>query len=183
MWNIRSMMVAAAIAIPAFTTPAMAAARAAKPVRVYVHEVARPGAVTYRYRVVNGGRAAITALVIGYSFADGIPQLSVPSGWSRKAVPASSSRSPRGWTFDIFRTPKESHFNLEWVSEGQTPGIRGRTTRDGFEVTIPKRDPRYAQGKWMVILGSGQRTHFEGNLIPESRPGAPARSAGPLASR
>jgi hypothetical protein len=173
MRNTRIMMLAAALTLPAlstFSTPAGAAARPANPVRVYVHEVARPGAVTYRYRVVNGGRAEITTLLVGYSFAAGSPQLNVPAGWSRNAVPAASSRSPQGWTFDIFRTPEESLFNLEWVSPAA--GVRGRTTRDGFEITLPRRDPRYAQGKWTVLLGSGPRTHLEGNLIPEHAPAA-----------
>jgi hypothetical protein len=162
------MTLVAASALSALSIPTVAA-RAASPVRVYVQEIARSGAVTYRYRVVNGGRAEITALVVGYSFADGIPQLNVPSGWERNSVPTSGFRAPRGWSFDVFRTAEESLFNLEWVIDGPAPGIRARTTRQGFEVTIPKRDPRYAQGKWMVLLGSGQRTHFEGNLIPEPR--------------
>ena len=183
MWKSGVVTLMAAIALAAFSTPTRSAPRGAPtrgvrpPVRVFVQEIARPGgAVTYRYRVVNGGGAEITTLLIGYSFEAGDPQLDVPSGWERNAVPAAGSRSPDGWTFDIFRTPDESLFNLEWVIDRTAPGIRGRTTRQGFEVTLPKPDPRYASGKWVVLLGSGHETHFEGDLIPHAQPLAVAKT-------
>lgn len=177
MSSIRVMTLVAASVLAASFTPPAVAAKPASPVRVYVQEVARPGgAITYRYRVVNGSRAEITTLLIGYSFASGDPQLGVPTGWERHTVPASGSRSPRGWTFDIFRTAEESLFNLEWVIDRKAPGIRGRTTRQGFEVTLPKPDARYASGKWVVLLGSGRQTHFEGNLIPQAQALAAVRT-------
>ena len=152
---------------------------AAPPVQVLVHKDARPGAVTYRYRVVNGSAFEITTLLVGYDYFTNSPELRLaPIGWNGDSVPSTSARSPAGWHFAVIQTEEDSLVNLEWAIDTLATGMLGGTT-GLFEVTLPAEDPRYASGHWVVYLNSASQIYYVGNLESAATPAPRVSLFGP----
>jgi len=150
------------------------------PVHVLVSKDTKPGAVTYRYRVVNGSPFEITTLLVG-SDSDstdsyGRPELRLaPIGWNGDSVPSTGARSPARWHFMVIQTEDDSLVNLEWQVDTLATGILGGAAESRFEVTLPREDPQYAGGHWVVFLNSGSRISYAGRMEPVAAP-APRRS-------
>jgi len=145
------------------------------PVQVLVSKNTKPGAVTYRYRVINGSAFEITSLLIGFNYFTNSPELRLaPLGWDGDRVPSTSARSPARWQFAVIQTEDDSLVNLAWEVDTLATGMLGGTNSSDFEVTLPGEDPQYARGHWAVYLNSASQIYYTGNIAPAATAAPPS---------
>lgn len=116
------------------------------------------GKVTYRYRVINNRVGnnlanAIVALLIGYDYYHGIPELSIsPVGWTfESGLTQNSTKTPPNWQVEAITTEESPYLNLEWRNNGTSDILPGQVVSD-FSVTVPEADDRYLTGHWTVFF-------------------------------
>jgi len=140
------------------------------PVQVLVSKNTKPGAVTYRYRVINGSAFEITSLLIGFNYFTNSPELRLaPLGWDGDRVPSTSARSPARWQFAVIQTEDDSLVNLAWEVDTLATGMLGGTNSSDFEVTLPA-PPSSVFGRNGVKIGPNPAG--EGVIIEFSTPAA-----------
>jgi hypothetical protein len=148
------------------------------PVQILVTKLQpTPGEFVYRYTVINGSAFPITDVEIGRDYYQGVIQLNfAPKGWDGSTVPASSYKSPPGWSFRNEAVEDDSVAFLHWSSDRPGEAIMGGASVGGFEVTVPTYDAPYEHGSWTVLLDSADEPTYTAVLQPTSVTGVPVSS-------